>query len=922
MEAAATLEIHGRDRELERMREALERAHGPTAIVIEGDAGIGKTTLLRAGVDLARAGSWRVLSCRPTEPEAQLSFAALGDLLEPVAEQSLPALPGPQARALAVALLLEEPAAASDPRALGVATFGLLRNLAAAGRVLIAIDDCQWLDPGSTGALAYALRRLQTEPVVLLATLRTAHTDPLRLEHAPVTVRYERLTLGSLAVDDLHSVVRSRLQVSVSRPTMLQIHEITAGNPFFAVELVRSLPARAGRVGAHDVPLPRSLLALVEDRVGAFERPVREVLAAAAALAAPSVHVLEAALPAATGALAVAERDGVVRCEDGRIRFTHPLLAGAALETLTSDERARVHRRLAEAVADEEQRARHLAQGVPAPNGAVARRLEAAASAAVERGASRAAAELLEQAVHFTPICEAATSRRRKLEAARQRFAAGDQDRARELFGELRSESAPGPERARVLLDSIAVSEWAARAVALAEEAIAEAGDDGACLADAYRWLAHASVQSGDLASALELARRAARLAEETRDDTSLVACLGTVALLETYRGTITPGLLEQAVELETRGTGRSDAQSPSLNAGLRLMSADRLAESRTILERSLQRAVEEGNEPDRAALLAHLAQLEIRTGNWVRAEEHATTLYELDAQVFGLMERSYFVRSLVSAHLGRVDDVRATLAIDLDEALGVPEATRPFQILNRWVLGFLELSLQRSEQAAELLRPLPAQLERMGYGNPGVRPVLPDAIEALVGVGELEDARRWADRLAEQGRALDNPWAIATAGRCLGLILSAEGDTSSALAAFEQALVEHARSQNPLERARTLLALGTTLRRARSKRRAREVLMEALEAFDLLGAALWAEKASAELARIGGRRASEGGLTPTEQRVAELVAEGRANKEVAAVLFVSVRTVETHIRHVYEKLGVRSRAQLAHRIAKDSHIV
>jgi DNA-binding CsgD family transcriptional regulator len=233
-------------------------------------------------------------------------------------------------------------------------------------------------------------------------------------------------------------------------------------------------------------------------------------------------------------------------------------------------------------------------------------------------------------------------------------------------------------------------------------------------------------------------------------------------------------------------------------------------------------------------------------------------------------------------------------------------------------VLGFLELSSGDAEAADRHLGVVADRLLAMGLGEPAIFPFFPDAIEALVGVGDLERAEALLGWLEERGQSLGRTWALATGARCRGLVASASGDQVSALAAFDEALAHHERLPFPFERGRTLLALGQTRRRAKQKRAAREALAAALAIFEEVGAPLWAEKARAELTRIGGRTASSGDLTPTEQRVAELVAEGRSNKEVAGELFVTVKTVERNLSRVYEKLGVRSRSELARRFAAD----
>jgi DNA-binding CsgD family transcriptional regulator/exonuclease VII small subunit len=211
-------------------------------------------------------------------------------------------------------------------------------------------------------------------------------------------------------------------------------------------------------------------------------------------------------------------------------------------------------------------------------------------------------------------------------------------------------------------------------------------------------------------------------------------------------------------------------------------------------------------------------------------------------------------------------------------------------------------------------LEPVLAFLDELGSPEPGIIPCLPDAIEALVSLRRLEEAEALLERLERQGRALDRPWAIATAARGRGLLIAARGDLPRARSALEQALVEHRRVPQPFELARTLLVKGKVERRAKQKRAARLTLEQALGLFQTLGAPLWAQRARDDLARVGGATPRSSELTPTEQRIAEL--EGKKNREVAEALFISVKTVEANLSRIFHKLGVRARTELTRRIA------
>ena len=330
----------------------------------------------------------------------------------------------------------------------------------------------------------------------------------------------------------------------------------------------------------------------------------------------------------------------------------------------------------------------------------------------------------------------------------------------------------------------------------------------------------------------------------------------------------------------------------------------------------SLDRAVSLGDQRALAAALCHLAELECRAGNWPLAMRYAAEGYECAEQLGREQEMSalLYARALLDGHLGRVEEAReeAERGIALSESCG----DEVFRLQNLSVLGFLELSVGDAAAADRILRPLAAHLASSGWREPSISGELPNAIEALLELGELEEARRLLADLQDRASRIGSPWGEASAGRCEGLVLAAEGDLEAALAAYERALGVHERLPQPFDLARTLLAHGVAQRRAKQRRAARETLESALAVLEELGATLWAEKARSELARVGGRVPS-GDLTASERRLAELVAEGRSNKEAAAALFVTPKTVETKLSRIYAKLGIHSRAELARRLTE-----
>jgi DNA-binding CsgD family transcriptional regulator len=914
-------DVVGREAELAAVESFLAAASSSAqTLVLEGEPGVGKTTLWRAGVTEARRRGLRVLACSPGSGETSLAFTGLGDLLREALRDVRETLPAPQRHALEVALLLESPAgAAADQRTVAAATLSALGELAERGPVVVAVDDLQWVDDASQQALGFAARRIGEALVSVFVARRPEARGSERpalevaLEHRHEG-RIRRIAVGPLSPAALHGVIQGELGTSFPHGVLARLHATSGGNPFYALELARALLRRPGPLEpGQALPVPDSLHELVRARLDVLPAPVQDLLTVAAALADPTLETVDAMDAGASVDDAV--RAGVLELDStGRLRFAHPLLASAAYGRLGPRARRELHGRLATVVGGEE-RARHLALAASGPSAPVAEALHEAARHAAGRGAISVAAAFAEEAVRLTSPDDADRMTQRRLDAAGFEMRNGDTERARAHLEPLVLELPPGPTRAGVVLRLARLHEHGpAGALELCREAIAEAGDDLGRSAEAHQLAAEMAMLSGDVVGGLDYARTASGLAEAAGDQAILIESLGTLCHYETYRGTIASGLIERAVELERRAPRPSNNYSPREILGLRLMYGDRLDEARVLLEESLAAATELGDELDRASLLIHLTQLECRAGRLADADRNARDAVLTHEQAGFMPSAARFATSLVSAHLGLVDVARA--AGEEGASLGAAGRNEVFRVLNLWALGFLELSLGNATAAATLLRSLPEELHVMGYGNPGVRPVYADSIEARIAVDDLHvDAE--IDTLESRGRELDYPWALATAARCRGLLLAARGDPDGAIGELERALTEHRRSPQPLEHGRTLLALGATQRRAKRRGDARETLTAALALFDEVGTPLWAEKAAAELARIPGRAPSSGGLTETERRIAELVATGLANKEVASRLFVTVRTVEANLSKVYAKLGVRSRTELAGRIGR-----
>jgi predicted ATPase len=381
---------------------------GPVALVIEGEAGIGKTTVWLEAVRAAEERPIRVLQARPAESEAVLSYAALADLVGAAFDETRTALPSVQERALAAALLRGEADAAARARITATALIGVLTALAEREPLLVAIDDVQWLDPASREALEFAVRRLPARTGLLLARRSTGGDElPLGLARALPTERLERVSPGPLSLAGLHELVRSRLGDSLTRPTLARLTEISGGNPFFALEMAQALARQEERhTLGEPLPVPRSVEELVSERLDGLSHGARELVLAAAALSRPTTSVLERAAPPGGdvgAALIEAEEAGVLVLDRERIRFAHPLLASVVYGNASQERRRQLHARLADVVEDPEERARHLASSAMTPTDAVATEIESAAAGAARRGAHRAAAELYAASARLTP---------------------------------------------------------------------------------------------------------------------------------------------------------------------------------------------------------------------------------------------------------------------------------------------------------------------------------------------------------------------------------------------------------------------------------------------------------------------------------------------------------------------------------------
>lgn len=893
-------EIVARDAELAAVRAFVERAATvPAALVLEGEPGIGKSTLWQAAVKHAQALGLSVLSARPAEAEQGLAHVGLGDLLDGVLEDVVSELSQPRRRALETALLREEAAAETiDYRALAVAVRDALHVLGERGRLLVAIDDTHWLDASSSRALAFALRRLEQSSVRLLLARRM---EPTELEQALGGWRLECVSVGPLSVGALHRLLQDRLGKAFARQTLLRIHEHSGGNPFFALELARLLDTDVGPFDPF--PVPETLDELVRERLAGLPAATCEALALASALGAPSDSLLEQ-VGISWDVLQPAVGAQVVEHERGALRFTHPLLSSVLYKDLGA-RRPKVHARIAAVVSDPVLRARHLALATDEPDAAVAEALDAAATTAANRGASAGAAELAEGAWRLTPASAVNEWRLRALAAARAHRAAGEWTRARAILVDLLEEPSIGAMRAEALL-LLAELEGLDRATALLEEALREASLRPALQAAIQCRLAWTARFTKGFDGALDHARASLHLAEAVDDDALRVDALAMMVFLGRAVGDPEATAHAKRAQGIARATGDAVLVRRARLLQLNTLEKRDYGAARSLLERDYEES-RERDELSAAEALHSLAWVELWAGKWERAADYADRSYDLMTQ-YGLEVPWVHVPiAVVAAHCGRLElaEVHSERSLQLGEAQFGHHTP-----VHLGTLGFVAAQRGDLKTAMRWFGEAEAVTTRLGWREASRRWWVADHVEALLQLDRVDEAVRVLDAWEADCKP-DDDWVLADVARCRGLVEAALRNVPAAAALLEDATARHEAAGDPFGRARALLALGVVTRRRRRKREARETIEVALAAFEELGAATWVERSRSELGRIGGRT-REQGLTAAERRVAALVAEGRTNREVAAALFLGERTVETHLTHAYAKLGIRSRAELA----------
>ncbi len=907
-----------------RVDELLAAARGGRsgALLVSGEPGIGKTALLAYA--RAMATGMRVLEAVGSEAERHLAFAGLADLLGPVLGR-VDRIPGPQADALRGALALGPPSP-GDRFTTYAAVLSLLAAAAEDGPLLCIVDDAHWLDAGSLEAVAFAGRRLRAEGVVLLVGAREG-VDPL-IDDSPLP----RLRLVALAPGPAEHLLEDRAGRALPAEVRQALVRGAAGNPLALIELADVLSADQleGREPLPDpLPVGPHLTRALLQPVAALPEATRRALLVASADDGAARFLVPALGAQGLGMadLEPAERADIVATGPVRVSFSHPLVRAAVYHAAAGPDRRAAHAAHAVAAASVgktdalDRRAWHLALASAGPDESVAAELEDAARRAAGRNAYWAAGEALEAAARLSP--RTADRARRLTEAGRNALAAGAFPRAAALLDQvvaLPVEPALQME-ARVIRGYVEMFGGSARRAVDMLVTSAEAMEASMPFV-AASLLAQATMPAqlrGDAQATQALARRAEVLAEGAPPDVRSIVDAA-VAAAENYRGR--PVVL--APETEGELARQAAAGDPMAYFWAIAVLQFHMLEERydLALERldAFTGAARMRSTPSALPFpLCFRAEVLFRLGRLQEAHADASEAAQIADETRQALMCSYAYGTLarVDAVLGRADDCRAHARRAIAD-VAVNEA----DILTGYseaALGLLALGEGRLSDALDHLVAIDRRIAGLGSPHPQIIPFAQDLIETRIRLGRTDEATEDLERLARRAETAGGSWPKAAVARCRGLLA---GDDAFE-AQFTAALALHERTPTPFERGRTLLCLGERRRRARRMRDARGPLMEALALFESIGAAPWAAWARRELRAAGGRPAEPrpepvDGLTPQELRVALAVSGGATNKEAAAALLISPKTVEYHLARIFGKLGVRSRTELAARLARE----
>jgi DNA-binding CsgD family transcriptional regulator len=898
----------GRSAECARIDDVLATARSGRcgALVLSGEPGIGKSTLLDYAVE--HAGDMQVLSTRGYETESEIPFAGLADVLRP-AQSLLSTLPAPQQAALRSALALGPPVA-GDRFSVCAATLSVLASMAEQRPVLVVVDDLQWVDASSREAVLFAGRRLAADGIALLFATRDSDAgDDL---HMP------RLRLTGLGQDDADELCR-QLIPDAAAGVRSRLRDVTAGNPLGMIELAETMRSSTEDwiLAAPRVPAGSHIERALRARLADLPEPNRQALLLVAAGEGADIGtVLDAAQRSGLRLedLAPAETAGLITIGERRIGFRHPLQRSVVYHGASTPDRCRAHAALAAALADvpgdaaADARAGHLAVATLTPDETVATLVAEAAERARGRAGYVAAARGFEQAARLSTGADRPA---RLIHAAECWQLAGHGRNVMPLLAEALPLATDRHQQALINHMSAQIRMWRDNPDAvltfLTESAEQAEEIDVGRAAQMYADAAIPYVMLGRLDHLQTVARRAFGYGKQFDGAprlSSAIAMAGAWTL--DRRQPEAAQLLRECRD----DLGRADplVRAQDLRrAALVWVWLEEYDQAEALLDRVIGNARDTGAVGVLPQALAISSELQFRTGRWADARASAAESVRLAAETRQANMYALFVSARMDAVQGSAEECERTAAriTEMAARFGVPLMA----FLTGSELGMLALGRGDTEAAIAQLEAV-QQLPLVGMlRNPAVVPWMYDLAEAYIRDGRADDARKLLTTYAPQPAT--EPWPAAAAARCHAML----ADTDHMVAAFEAALAERGCAGMPFEQARTQLCFGERLRRARQRTQARTHLHDALDIFDRLGATLWAQRAQAEL-----RAAGETGpldhepvhrLTPQELQVALVVGRGASNREAATTLFLSPKTIEYHLSNIYRKTNVRSRAEL-----------
>ncbi|MEQ1700480.1 MAG: AAA family ATPase [Ilumatobacteraceae bacterium] len=898
----------GRATERRRLSDAFRQVSGSgeaRAVELIGHPGIGKSSVLAAACDEFAKQGHRVLRGGLSEAEVDLSWAGLATLVDDLLDDRSADLPDTVLEPLRAALGRSADGS-TDAGSVAFALQSALRILGERGPVVVAVDDTQWLDKPTAAALTFALR--VRGPVLFLLARRRDEESQLDAPRAMGEERVDVVGLGGLSVAGVHELMEQIGGRHRGRHDLVRLHELTGGNPLFVDRLARLLRDGAS-LDTMDVP------ADLERALGAQLRGLPTATLQLAGFVALAGRVAEPVLRALCGegyatAFSDAHARHLVDESGGVVEASHPLVRQVIAEQLPAPERRRMHRALAECVADSEARAWHMAEGADGPDAAVADALEAAADLATARGAPEAAVKLLLRAADATPLDQGAQAWERRSAAGMAAVGAGSWPRAKELI-DAAFDSAPTVED-RCSMAWIRMVVWHRVSPvpvtrALAMSMIEEFGDvDPIVRCRLLRGVSQISIFD-DVPQCVEYGRKAVAAAVATGDQVQRL--LSETALLQgmTFAGELIDiSSLEREVADVEDDDDRAYLEEKLIDL---LRYVGRSAEALRSNEVILAQARRTGDVTLLINALSGASSVSETLGDLRGAlaynEEQLTLPAQYDSAIDMASARAANCR-LTMLLGGDPGDQPAALEAMLPE---VPIGVR-YEVLAEIggamvVCGDYVRGEQWLDRAADEAR-------AWGYGDVRILPIAHVLVEARVRLGQIERAARVADWVTGATVGM-NARALALAAKCRGMVSAARGDRDEAIVHFEEALRQHELAADTFENALTQIEYGVALRGARRRKDARVVLEEAATLLGEIGLVHGERRAREELARLGDTpTAAANALTPTEQRIAEMAAAGATNSEIGAVLYVNARTVESNLTRIYRKLGVRSRTELA----------